>query len=673
MKRCITTIFTLIVFIHCSFGQANMGTISINENLSNQVLCPNENALINILSPVTPPADMSIPGVIYDPGIAIAIFSNTPSYVNNDILTDPELLGFIGFQNQSAFFNPISLSYNQLLNTLPPPVPASLTNTTTFYLQVINYYSILNNVPYVNGTSGNPDIDASPTFPISLQPQASVSTTENCLTNSLECLISIPGSANGNASLINNYPNSVAFPNTVSYNTSFSLTGLVENSFIGFQYENSEGCIIPLDTFYVGMVTATINNPVSTSCENGVPVEFFGSPSNGNWSCNVPLMMSNNLFTPSSQDIAVTTNYTITYTPTNGAAGCNTPATLNIAVTPEVIAQVTGPISMCNNASVQFYSSDIPGGVWNTDFNAIDQNGNLNPQMLTPGLHTINYTPAGNCVGSSQLDVVVDFLPNLNFTVDTTQGCIPLLIQLTDLTPGNISDRTWIIDGTSYSANSANYTHVFENPYCYNVALASLNEFGCRDTLWRTNYICPFSNPYMSFGFMPQNPDIAEPEVNFYAGNTAVESVVWDFGDGTGSVEYNPMHYFANTVPADFKVCLTGIDSNQCTTEVCDFITVGSGFKLYMPNAYTPDNDGLNDGFRPVLDSKREIAKYQMMIFNRDGQKIYESDDFNQAWYGNSNESNYYVKDGVYLWKIKVWLNGDVEPKEYSGNVVIVR
>jgi gliding motility-associated-like protein len=92
-----------------------------------------------------------------------------------------------------------------------------------------------------------------------------------------------------------------------------------------------------------------------------------------------------------------------------------------------------------------------------------------------------------------------------------------------------------------------------------------------------------------------------------------------------------------------------------------------------MPNAYTPDQDGLNDGFRPVMDSKREIAKFQMSIFNRDGEKIYESEDMNQAWYGNSNDSNFYVKDGVYIWKIKVWLNGDVEPKEYSGNVIIVR
>ncbi len=673
MKSCITALFTLLIFISHMLGQANMAAVSTNENLSNGILCPNENLLMNILGPVTPPADMSIPGVTYDPGIAVAVFQFAPTYINNEILNDPALLGFIELQNQSAFFDPISISYDQLINLLPPPVPSNLSTTTPFFIQVVNYYSIINNVPYVNGTSGLPDIDASTIYTISLQPKATISSSEDCVGDALNCQISIPGLSSGNVSLANNYPNSVTFPNNIGYNQNFSLTGLTENSFVGFEYTNFEGCTIALDTFYVGMVTATINNSISTLCENAPAAELFASPTTGIWTCSNPLMLAGNFFNPSAQDISTTTNYSVTYTPTSGDTGCNTPASMTITVEPEVVAQITGPNSMCNNASIQSYSSSIPGGVWNTDFNAIDQNGNLNPQLLSPGIHTINYTPVGSCVSSSMFDIVIDFLPNLHFTIDTSQGCVPLLIQFTDLTPGNISDRHWIIEGVSYYANSANYAHVFENPYCYNVGLASLNDFGCRDTLWRTNYICPFDNPYMSFGFMPQQPDIAEPEVNFYAGNTSVNSVVWDFGDGTGSVEYNPLHYFANTVPAEFKVCLTGIDSNQCATEVCEFVTVGSGFKLYMPNAYTPDQDGLNDGFRPVMDSKREIAKFQMSIFNRDGEKIYESEDMNQAWYGNSNDSNFYVKDGVYIWKIKVWLNGDVEPKEYSGNVIIVR
>lgn len=673
MKSCTLTLITFLIFIISAHGQANMANVTANENLSNGVLCPNENLLLNILGPVTPPTNMSIPGVAFDPGIAVAVFQSNPTYINNDLLNDPALLGFLDYQGQSAFFQPLSISYSELISLLPPPVPSNLNAPTTFVLQVVTFYSIVNNVPYVNGVNGLPDADASSSFSINLQPNPNIITSEDCQNNALNCLIEIPGISSGSLDLVNHYPNNLSFPNVTSYNQNFTLIGVSENSFIGFEYTNSEGCAIVLDTFYVGTITASINSTIGTVCESAGLIEMFASPSNGIWSCSNPLMLTGNSFNPNGVNASVTTDYIVTYTPTSGEVGCNEPATMTITVEPEVIAEITGPNSMCNNASTQSYSSNIPGGIWNTDFNAIDQNGFLNPQLLSPGLHTINYTPPGNCVTTSQFDVVIDFLPNLHFTVDTTQGCIPLLIHLTDLTPGIISDRHWIINGVPFSVNSADYTHVFENPYCYNVGLASLNNFGCRDTLWRTNYICPFDNPYMTFSFTPQHPDIAEPEVNFFAGNTSVENVVWDFGDGTGSVEYNPVHYFANTVPSEFKVCLTGTDFNQCSTKICEFVTVGSGFKIYVPNAYTPDQDGLNDGFKPVFDSKREISKFEMRIFNRDGEKIYESDDFNQAWYGNSNESTFYVKDGVYIWTIKVWLHGDVEPKEYSGNVIILR
>lgn len=673
MKNFVLILGSVLILSSASWTQANMANVAFNDNLSNQILCPGEQLLVNILGPVTPPSDMSVPGVVYSPGIGIAVFGAAPSYTNNDVLNDPNLLAFIQLQNQAAFFSPIAISYSDLVNTLPPPIPNNLTTTTSFFLQVITIYSVQNNVPYVNGVNGNPDLDASTTYTISLQPKPAITTSEDCANNALIFSVALPGNPSGTITLQNNYPNVSIAPNNISYNQNFTITGISNQSPVGFEYINNQGCSIALDTIYTGTITATINTPVSSVCENGSPFDFQASPSQGIWTCSTPSMMMNNTFIPSAQDISVVTNYTVTFTPTLGASGCNASTSVTVDVEPEVIAQITGPNSMCNNAPLQSYSSDIQGGIWNTDFNAIDQNGNLNPQLLTPGLHTINYTPLGNCSVTAQYDIVIDFLPNLHITTDTTQGCVPLMIQLTDLTPGNISDRHWIINGQSFPTNNAVYQHVFENAYCYDVALASLNEFGCRDTLWRTDYICPFPNPYMSFGFMPQHPDIANPEVNFFAGNTAVESVVWDFGDGTGAVEFNPTHYFANTVPAEFQVCITAVDENLCSTKICDFVTVSSGFKLYMPNAYTPDQDGLNDGFRPVMDSERELAKYAMMIFNRDGELIFETDNHKEAWYGNSNEGDYYVKDGVYTWKIKVWLYGDVEPKVYSGNVIIVR
>lgn len=672
LKQISIGIFFLLL-TKIAIGQANIGSVSFSDNQNNLVLCEGESGYFNMLSPVTPPADMNIAGVNYNPGIGIAVFAATPTYTNGDLLNDPNLLGFVSQQTQGSFFAPLQVTYNDLFNLQTPPLPTALSSPTSFFVQVVTFYSIADNVPYVNGVTGLPDMDFSTTFNVILQPPITITTQEDCMNHSLNVQVDQAGMGAINFQVSNSFPATLSFPAAVSNNGSFSVSNIADNSVLGFTLSNSDGCSASTNINFQGLIYGQINNTETVVCENGQPITLFGVPANGIWSCSIPSMINSNQFIPNGQDIVSSTNYTIVFTPTNGLTGCNMPATYNITVTPEVMAQITGPTSMCNNAVLQNYSTDIPGGTWTTDFNAIDQNGILNPQLLVPGLHTINYTPNVACASSSQLDIVIDFLPNLHMLLDTNNGCAPLFNHLFDLTPGIVSDRHWIIDGVSYPASSDDFPFVFENPTCYDIALTSLNQFGCRDTLYHVDWICPYANPYMAFTFTPQQPDIANPEVTFYSGNTAVEQTIWDFGDGTGSVEYNPVHYFANTVPAEFEVCVTGTDSHNCSTKSCEYVTIASGFKLYMPNAYTPDQDGLNDGFRPVMDSKREIAKYVFQIYNRDGENIFETEDIHTAWYGNSNKGDFYVEDGAYLWKIKIWLFGDVEPKIFDGTVIIVR
>jgi hypothetical protein len=62
-----------------------------------------------------------------------------------------------------------------------------------------------------------------------------------------------------------------------------------------------------------------------------------------------------------------------------------------------------------------------------------------------------------------------------------------------------------------------------------------------------------------------------------------------------------------------------------------------------------------------------------MRIFNRNGEKIYESNDYKQAWYGNNDKGDVYVPDGAYTWVIDINLEGLSERQTFQGSVVIVR
>jgi gliding motility-associated-like protein len=89
---------------------------------------------------------------------------------------------------------------------------------------------------------------------------------------------------------------------------------------------------------------------------------------------------------------------------------------------------------------------------------------------------------------------------------------------------------------------------------------------------------------------------------------------------------------------------------------------------LHIPNAFTPNNDGLNDHFKVV---GHAIEAYSLNIFDRWGGKIYESKNIQQHWEGIEKDG-YAAPQGAYVYVIKV---KDVKGKdhEYTGTVTLLR
>ena len=96
--------------------------------------------------------------------------------------------------------------------------------------------------------------------------------------------------------------------------------------------------------------------------------------------------------------------------------------------------------------------------------------------------------------------------------------------------------------------------------------------------------------------------------------------------------------------------------------------------QLYVPNAFSPNNDGLNDAFRP-LGQAYGAEDYSFQVFNRWGEVVFSSVDPDEAWLGQDQraEGEYYVKDGAYAWSVQVrWTHGKY-PEQFSGTLTVVR
>lgn len=177
-----------------------------------------------------------------------------------------------------------------------------------------------------------------------------------------------------------------------------------------------------------------------------------------------------------------------------------------------------------------------------------------------------------------------------------------------------------------------------------------------------------------SFYFTPEASTIENPLVFFINTSQNQTSNFWVFDTLGTTTETNPYFEFPNEAPDNYFVCLTISDDNSCIDSVCQTVLINDGLLYYIPNAFTPDGDGINDVFRPVLNNF-DVENYEMMIFNRWGEIIFRTEDIYAGWDGTVSRGSVYhiVKDEVYVWRINGRDKDSGERVELIGHVTLFR
>jgi PKD repeat protein len=657
-----------------TYGQASIGNFTINEIGNDGILCNNESCFIQPLSGQIMPTDQSDPAIPYNPGIGLLIFSCPPSYSNNNPNSDPCLLGFVNAQAQSTNYSAIEIENSTVfLNTLPPPFNSVINAPFTIYIQMTTVYDINSSLLFY--PTASPDISIGSTLTLTLQPNVTFTSTEDCLNQSIDISVN-EGDPVLNPSVLNitnTFPSTAIFESTVNNGGTFSINNLNNGDVIGFELINPDGCTIFINNLpYVGAITADLITP-TLLCENDAPVQLLANPPNGIWSGSTSIDNATGLFDPSLIDINQSTTYSLQYTPTNGAPGCNISQSFEIIVNPALTSTIVDPGLICYNDPVFQLTAATSGGVWTGPFSAITTSGLFNPDIAQPGTHTIVYSIPGNCGTSSSIDITILPPPLIQFTASLNQGCIPLEVDFANSSTFGGSNFKWFINQNALNETNSTFQYTFPLSQCYDVGLALTDLNGCRDTLDSIQVICPFVDPWIDFSMEPMSPTIDQPVVYFSSNNPGLVSNFWDFAgeaNGNGFVSY---HSFQSVVPGEFQVCLTAIDTNGCQNTGCQFVQLSSAFQIFAPSAFTPGDDGRNDAFKPVVVSPREVKHYELWVYNRWGDTVFHTEDPEQYWYGNKSDGEYYTRDDVYDWVLKITLYGLEDTRYFRGNVLIVR
>jgi gliding motility-associated-like protein len=271
---------------------------------------------------------------------------------------------------------------------------------------------------------------------------------------------------------------------------------------------------------------------------------------------------------------------------------------------------------------------------------------------------------------------VVNPLPQVSFAGDTLVGCSPVCVNFSDLTvisTGSIAQWNWNFgDGTI--STTQNPVHCYTNPtfntMTFDVTLSVVSSAGCSSTQTVPNMVTVFGIPDAEFTFGPQPATIMFPEIEFTNLSAGASTYLWTFDIYGTSTQTDPVFTFPDDTSGNYLVCLTATSSNGCVDTICHLVIIDEVFSLYVPNAFTPDGDGTNDIFYPVIKGYNP-EYFDLMIFNRWGELIYQTDNAANGWDGTHKGTK--AKSDVYVWKIKARDTKYNERKSFYGHVSLLR
>jgi gliding motility-associated-like protein len=111
------------------------------------------------------------------------------------------------------------------------------------------------------------------------------------------------------------------------------------------------------------------------------------------------------------------------------------------------------------------------------------------------------------------------------------------------------------------------------------------------------------------------------------------------------------------------------VSPNGCQDSICHQVYIAGDVTVYVPNAFTPDGDGVNDFFYPVCgDIDRD--DFRVLVFDRWGSVIFETHDLAGKWDGTQNGVR--CKEDIYVWKVKFREKSGVA-REVIGHVSLLR
>ena len=392
-----------------------------------------------------------------------------------------------------------------------------------------------------------------------------------------------------------------------------------------------------------------------------------------------------------------------------GLNGCPAlPVSFNITVNPNPVANFSHSSHVCLGSAMQF--SDLSVGsiatwAWNLDNSPASFSVIQNPQsIITPcGSHTIGLTvtTAKGCKNSTTQPIYINCVPVANFT-GGGNGCPDLVLNnfadasTPTTSPGAVVGWSWSL-GNGYTSSAQTpvgpFVYTNSSPTAnmnYTVSLTVFSDSGCVSAPKTSVPVTVNPHPLAGFTYGPQDPapDIDNPVVYFMDQSLGASGpnsygqngIMWNLGDiflnpQSGNIlmgVQNPIHKYDHSDPYTYNVTQWVQNAYGCKDSITKTVEIKPTFTFYIPNAFSPNGDGINEGFKGTgigIDN----STYNLWVFDRWGMQIFYSNDLEKAWDGHiQGKGGDIVMEDVYVWKVK-FKDFTGRKHEYKGTVSVIK
>ena len=359
---------------------------------------------------------------------------------------------------------------------------------------------------------------------------------------------------------------------------------------------------------------------------------------------------------------ADTGTYTVMLVAGSGSGVCKDTSYTTFKVYYPVTAQINYTGETCFESNLLNFdiTGDFTAGAsvqW--DFGGLTNQGTTSnlrsPTGITydqPGTYTITATVEDfECSATTTRTLFIYPRPVLKHYVEETHACAPVTIEFIDSSIAfGKSFHEWDFgDGTT--SNDKSTTHTYTEPGLYTVQHYLKTLEGCIDSVYGsfTNIIEVFPSPESAVDVYPKQTTIYNPVVTIEnknsTTNTPTKTILPD-GTVINNLE-SQILTFEDT--GTFELTHIAFNAFGCTDTNIQYIVIDAPINLFIPSAFSPNGDGLND---ILIMSATGITDFNLKVFNRWGTLVFESDDISYFWNGNiHNIQGNPVQAGVYTYR----------------------